>query len=143
MNIHEAAAESGLRPDTIRFYERKGVLPQPPRQQNGYRNYTADHVRTLRLAKGLRHLGVSLSAVRPMIADAHSGTCAEVRGDLIARLEDALAETEGRLSDLVHMREHVRLILVGLTSMQPADIAIPGMAPCECIQLVSESAERD
>ncbi len=142
MNIQEAVAESGLTADTIRFYERKGVLPRPPRQANGYRNYTADHVRTLRLAKGLRHLAVPLEAVAPMIAVAHSGSCGEVRGDLAGALSEALAETEHRLTDLIHVRDHLRLILSGLTSMRPADTAVPGMAPCECIQLVSDAAEQ-
>ena len=142
MNIQEAAAQSGLTPDTIRYYERSGVLPRPPRQPNGYRTYTADHVRTLRLAKGLRHLAVPLEAVKSVNAVAHSGTCGEVRGDLTATLGEALAEIERRLSDLTHARDHLRLILSGLTSMQPGDTAVPGMAPCECIQLVSEAAER-
>lgn len=141
MNIHQAAAASGLTPDTIRFYERKGVLPSTPRQANGYRNYTADHVRTLRLAKGLRHLGVPLENVQPMIAVAHSGTCGDVRGDLTRALEETLAETERRLSDLSHVRGHLRLILSGLTAMQPADTAVPGMAPCECIRLVSGAGD--
>lgn len=142
MNIQETARESGLTPDTIRFYERKGVLPRPPRQENGYRNYTADHVRTLRLAKGLRHLAVPLDAVKPMIAVAHSGTCGEVRRDLSEAMEMALAETERRLADLVHVRDHLQLIISGLTAMGSTDTAVPGMAPCVCIELVSEAAER-
>jgi len=141
MNITEAAAQSGLTADTIRFYERKGVLPRPPRQANGYRNYTEDHVRTLGLAKGLRHLAVPLEAVAPMIAVAHSGNCGEVRGDLAGALSEALAETEQRLNELTHVRDHLRLILAGLTAMDSADTAVPGMAPCECIRLVSNAAE--
>lgn len=141
MNIQEAAAQSGLTADTIRFYERKGVLPRPPRQANRYRNYTADHVRTLRLAKGLRHLAVPLEAVAPMIAVAHSATCGEVRGDLADALTEALAETEHRLNDLIHVRDHLRLILAGLSAMNRADSALPGMAPCECIRLVSDAPE--
>lgn len=142
MNIQEAAAQSGLTPDTIRFYERKGVLPRPPRQANGYRNYTADHVRTLRLAKGLRHLAVPLETVAPMIAVAHSGTCGEVRGDLKDALTEALAETQHRLNDLIHVRDHLMLILGGLSAMNPADTAVPGMAPCECIRLVGDVVEK-
>lgn len=141
MNIQEAAAASGLTPDTIRFYERKGALPGPPRQANGYRNYTDGHVRTLRLARGLRHLGVPLEAVKPMIALAHSGTCGDVRGDLTRALEETLAETERRLGDLVQVRDHLTLILGGLMSMQPASTAVPGMAPCECIRLVAGAAD--
>lgn len=76
-----------------------------------------------------------------MIAVAHSGTCGEVRGDLADALSEALAETEHRLNDLVHVRDHLRLILAGLASMRPAGTAVPGMAPCECIRLVSDVAE--
>ena len=56
MNIGEAANASSLTPDTIRFYEKKGILPRPPRLASGYRHYTEEHVATLRLAKALREL---------------------------------------------------------------------------------------
>lgn len=140
MNIQEAAAQSGLTADTIRFYERRAILPRPPRQANGYRNYTEDHVRTLRLARGLRYLAVPLEAVAPMVAVAHSGTCGEVRGDLTDALSQALAETERRLAELGRVRDHLKLIVDGLAAMNPADTALPGMAPCECILLVSDAA---
>jgi len=139
MNIHEAAAESGLTPDTIRFYERKGVLPRPPRQENGYRNYTAGHILILRLAKGLRHLGVTLDEVKPVLALAHSGTCGELRGDLIETLHNALTETEDQINSLVQVRDHLATILGGLRSMRPADTAVPGMSPCECVNLLVDT----
>ncbi len=60
MNIQEAAHRSGLSADTIRFYERKGVLPRPPRGANGYRQYTEEHVATLEFARGLRDLNLPL-----------------------------------------------------------------------------------
>ena len=142
MNIQQAAGASGLTPDTIRFYERKGVLPRPPREENGYRSYTEGHVLILRLAKGLRHLGVPLEDVRPMLAVAHSGTCSEVRQDMIGSLEQALAETERQLAELLHVRDHLGQILSGLRAMRPADKAIPGMTACECVQLVSAAAEQ-
>ena len=83
MNIQEAAAASGLSPDTIRFYEKKRVLPQPPRQANRYREYTDEHVATLRLASGLRQLGVPLAEVPPILDVAHTGVCGDIRGQLI------------------------------------------------------------
>ena len=142
MNINQAAVASGLTADTIRFYERKGVLPRPPRRDNGYRNYTADHVRTLRLARGLRHLEVPLEQVEPVIAVAHSGTCGEVRVGMIETLEGALAETEQRLNDLMHVRDHLSLILGGLKSMRPDESTVPGMSACECVKMVSQATEQ-
>ena len=47
LTIGQAAAASGLSPDTIRFYEREGVLPRVPRGTNSYRGYPPEHVETL------------------------------------------------------------------------------------------------
>ncbi len=68
MNIQEAAEASGLSADTIRFYERKRVLPRPPRAANGYRAYTEEHLATLRLTKSLRDLGLPLSEIGSIVA---------------------------------------------------------------------------
>ncbi len=137
MNIHEAAAASGLAADTIRFYERQGVLPAPPRQPNGYRAYTAQHVETLRFAKGLRQLAVPLDELSLVLAMAHDGTCGEVRERMTAVLAAALEQIEGRLRELEGTRSHVASILGGLAKMEPSDTAIPGMRPCECVLMVS------
>ena len=83
-----------------------------------------------------------LEEVKPVIAIAHSGSCGEIRADMVNTLELALTETEQRLSDLVHVRDHLSLILDGLRSMQPSESTIPGMTACECVQLVSGAAER-
>ncbi|MCH8008868.1 MAG: MerR family transcriptional regulator [Chloroflexi bacterium] len=68
MNIGEAADASSLTPDTIRFYEKKGILPRPPRLASGYRHYTEEHVATLRLAKALRELESPLAEVAPILS---------------------------------------------------------------------------
>lgn len=137
MNIQQAAEACGLAADTIRFYEREGVLPAPPRQENGYRAYTANHIATLLLAKGLRRLEVPLSKVAPILSVAHNGTCGDVRGQLLVTLKDALAEVEAQLRDLTRTRDHVASMLDGLARMSPNETTVPGMAPCECVQMVS------
>ncbi|HWO72143.1 MAG TPA: MerR family transcriptional regulator [Dehalococcoidia bacterium] len=140
MNIQQAAVASGLTPDTIRFYERSGVLPRPPRRANGYRDYTTGHVHILRLARGLKHLGVPLKEAGRILAVAHDGTCGEVRHDMIEALDHALARIEARLRDLAAVREQIEAILDGLRRMQPADESVPGMAPCDCVDIVSTLA---
>ena len=79
MNIQHAADRSGLSADTIRFYERRGVLPRPPRKANGYRDYSERHVETLKLAAGLRSLGLALEDMGQVLTLAHDGTCGAVR----------------------------------------------------------------
>lgn len=139
MNIQQAAAAAGLTPDTIRFYEKKGVLPRPPRQANGYRAYTEEHVATLHLARGLRHLGVLLEEVRPILDVAHTGVCGDIRGQLVRTLDDALREIEGQLADLQRTREHMSRLLSGLSAMRPNESKVPGADACPCLRMVTES----
>ena len=136
MNIRQAAESSGLSADTIRFYERRAVLPQPPRRPNGYRDYSERHVETLRLAVGLRALGLSLDEMGAMLALAHDGTCGDVRAALGDTLAGALSQLDGRIVELALSRRHVAGILAGLQQMRPGDETVPGMTPCACVQLV-------
>ena len=140
MNIQQAARASGLSADTIRFYEKKGVLPRPPRQENGYRTYSEEHVETLRLARGLRDLGLPLGEVAEILPVAHDGTCGDLREALVTTLEGACEEVERRIEDLTRTRGELASILNGVRAM-PADTRdVPGMTACGCVQLVAEGA---
>ena len=137
MNIKDAAKAAGLTPDTIRFYERKRVLPAPPRSSNGYRHYTDEHVRTLRLAKGLRELGLPLSDVAPILVVAHDGTCREVRQSMTKTFTSALSNLDARIKELDQARDHLSGLLEGLQRMRPKDAAVPGVKACECVRMVA------
>jgi len=137
MNIKDAARAAGLTPDTIRFYERKRVLPAPPRSPNGYRHYTEEHVATLRLAKGLRELGLPLSDVAPILLVAHDGTCREVRESMTTTFTRALGDLHARIRELEQARDHVSSLLRGLQNMRPKDVAVPGVEACACVRMVA------
>ena len=142
MQIQEAAQLSGLSADAIRFYERRGVLPRPPRQPNGYREYTSDHVAILRLARGLRELGLSLAEIALILPVAHEGTCGELRGRLSERLSETLGEIDVRMRELGQTRERLTEVLEGLHRMRPADRRVPGMTACACVQLIAGRRRR-
>ena len=139
VTIRQAATASGLTPDTIRFYERKGILPGPARSENGYRRYADEHILILGLARGLRQLAVPLDQVAPILQVAHDGTCSEVRETLVSTLTTALAEADRRLSELVRLREHVVEILAGLDAMVTGSSTVPGIEPCQCVRMVSDA----
>ena len=141
MNIQRAAEASGLSADTIRFYERKGVLPRAPRRQNGYRDYTDDHLATLHLVGGLRHLQLSLADMRMIAQVSHDATCGDLRTTLIERLGDVLVETAERIHQLEHTCENVERLLDGLRSMSDRQRRVPGTNPCKCVQLVGARDE--
>lgn len=137
MNIGQAAQACGLSTDTIRFYERKGVLPRPPRQANGYRDYTPAHLATLRLAKGLRSLDVPLSRVDSILAVAHDGTCGDVRELMMSSLSGALDDVKRRLRELDHVEARLSEILQGLKQMERDDTSVPGLEGCDCMRMAS------
>ena len=67
MNIKQASEQSGVSAPNIRFYEKEGLLTPARRQGNGYRDYTAGDVRTLKLIRMLRMLDVPLPAIRAVL----------------------------------------------------------------------------
>ena len=65
--IGEIAAKIGVQPESIRYYERIGLLPKPKRGASGYRVFTAEHVERAALIKKMQALGFSLEEIRGML----------------------------------------------------------------------------
>ena len=102
--IGELATKSGVTPDTLRYYERLGLLPPPQRTSGGFRVYTAHTLDRLRFIKQAQTLGLTLHEIGALVsfqtrADG-LGRCREVR-DLL-RLK--LADFETRLAELQDFR---------------------------------------
>src|SRR5881397_4349489 len=98
----ELAIQGGVNLETIRYYERRGLLPKPPRTSAGYRAFDAEAVRRLRFIKQAQALGFSLKEVRELLAlrlDART-SCADVR----SRAETKLADIEQKLRALRAMK---------------------------------------
>ena len=109
MRIGEVARRAGVSVDTVRYYERRGVLPPPPREPSGYRSYGSEAVERLRLAKSLQGLGFTLDEVIGALhsADAGDAVCADERW----RLEAVLARIDGQLTELRRVRREVTQVL--------------------------------
>lgn len=86
----ELAKRSGVNIETLRFYERKGLLPEPPRRESGYREYPSENVRLIRFIKRAQELGFSLGEIKELLAlRVEAGTtCADVREQAEHKLED-------------------------------------------------------
>jgi DNA-binding transcriptional MerR regulator len=138
MHIAEAARETGLTIDTIRYYERRGVLPPPVRRPNRYRDYDAVHLAALKLAHGLRELELPLDDVADIVRVAHDATCGDVREALMSSIEEADAQIEVRIRKLRRTRDRLRAILGGVRAMSARSRRIPGLAPCPCVHMVDE-----
>jgi Hg(II)-responsive transcriptional regulator len=67
MRIGAAAEQAGVNVQTLRYYERRGLLPPPPRRQSGYREFPDDSVRVVRFIKRAQDLGFSLDEVEELL----------------------------------------------------------------------------
>jgi MerR family transcriptional regulator, mercuric resistance operon regulatory protein len=106
MAIGALSKRTGTNIETIRYYERGGLLPAPPRSAGGYRLYGTDHLKRLNFVRRARALGFSLAEVRKLLtlADQRRRPCAEVRVVAKAHLEDVKA----KIADLRQMERVLR-----------------------------------
>jgi DNA-binding transcriptional MerR regulator len=109
VKIGQLASASGVSIDTIRFYERRGVLPAPPRTASGYRLYTDASVTRIRRARRLQRLGLTLDEVIGALRahDQGHASCQTQRW----RLQAALDRTDARIAELGRLRGDLRAAL--------------------------------
>jgi DNA-binding transcriptional MerR regulator len=96
-SIGELAQAAGVNVETVRYYERRGLLPEPPRTSSGYRRYDDDALWRLEFVGRAKQLGFTLSEIRDLLA-ANQGSR---RVDGVLRAAQAkLAELDAKLADL-------------------------------------------
>jgi Hg(II)-responsive transcriptional regulator len=102
LSIGQVARRAGVGVETVRFYEREGLLEEPPRRASGYRQYSEQVVRRLHFIKRAQKLGFSLKEISELLLRVDAQTsCEEVK----QRTEAKLAEVERKMVELQHMRQ--------------------------------------
>ena len=102
LTIGVLARDSGVNLETIRFYERSGLMPAPQRSPSGYRHYQEQDVRRLRFIRRGRELGFSLEEIRSLLElAAHPESPCESADQMVREHLDAI---ETRIRDLQNMR---------------------------------------
>jgi Hg(II)-responsive transcriptional regulator len=115
---------------SIRFYERQGLLPPPPRTAAGYRMFSTDAVVRLRFIKRAQELGFTLKQIRELLrlrAD-DQATCSQMRH----QVQEKLADVEGKIAQLQAMRK----VLLDLAAACPAG---GGMEDCPILKSLEEA----
>lgn len=109
MRIGELARATNTKAETIRYYEREGILPLADRSVSNYRDYSPDHLATLIFIRRARELGFSMAQVRQLLAlsDQVDKPCGDV--DLMVR--DQLAEVERKIADLTQLHSELAQML--------------------------------
>lgn len=119
MLIGELAGAAGVPPETVRFYERRRLLPEPQRASNGYRLYSNAALHRLRFIRTAQTAGLTLAEIRSIIDIRDEGTtpCSHVG----ALLETKLAEVQQRQRDLAALELELEQLLRRSRSLDPAD----------------------
>lgn len=131
LTIGELAKRGGVNLETIRYYERKGLLPAPPRNSSGYRAFPETAVRRIRFIKRAQELGFSLKEINELLAlrVAPGSTRADVRERATAKISD-IEEKIGTLRSMKRALERLTATCCG------------DGAASECPILESLSSER-
>src|SRR4030067_2083798 len=130
LSIGQLAREAQVRVETVRYYERRGLMPEPPRRESGYRQYSEPDVTRIRFIKRAQTLGFTLKEILDLLSlrvDPKT-TC----GDVKRRAEVKIADMEEQIKALQRMKK-------GLTKVAST---CRGRGPTsECPILESLSAE--
>jgi DNA-binding transcriptional MerR regulator len=143
LSIAEVAAGAGVRPDTLRYYERAGLVPAPPRTTGAHRRYPAATVDRLRFIRGAQRLGLRLSEIKELLTVRDTGVCpCEPAEDLLRR---HLTEIDAELARLTQLRAEVAAMLAA-PACPPDPVPVlwcpPDPDPDSGAGCASSSAER-
>ena len=109
MTIGTVAKRAGVAIDTIRYYEREGLLPEPLRRASGYRSYNETAISRLRFIRRAKDLGFTLEEIRDLLAlsaDRHRGVKA-VR----ERAQQRLTNIDARIAELARIRQGLEQLI--------------------------------
>ncbi|MCP2246396.1 MerR family transcriptional regulator [Lentzea aerocolonigenes] len=126
MKSGELAAAAGVNVQTLRYYERRGLLPEPPRSVGGYRDYDDDALALLRVVKAAQRLGFTLDEVAELL---DTGRRRHPSADLQKRARAKLEEVDRRIEDLTTIRGGLQRVVDArcdsLTNCSCPDCPIP------------------
>lgn len=119
MRIGDVAAAVEIPPETVRYYEKRGLLAAPPRSANGYRTYDDTALNQLRFIRTAQAAGLTLAEIRNVIELRTDGTtpCSHVE----ALLNDKLADVRERQQQLAVLEHELTRLVQRSTTLDPAD----------------------
>lgn len=107
MTIGRLAKQAGVNIDTIRYYERNGLIPQPIRRASGYREYEIADVRRLRFILRAKDLGFTLAEIGELLSLSGDRNVGGVKRRAVQRLE----QVEHKIKELQHVRRGLKTLI--------------------------------
>ena len=135
----EAARRAGVGTETLRFYERRGLLPKPHRRPSGQREYTLDDIRLVVAVKAAQRLGFTLAETQEIVRVTRGGSGGDPHA-LRVQVEAKLREVEGKIRGLELMRAELRAVIAAecdsLIDCECGDCPIDGHAGVSSTRLL-------
>ncbi|MGV9666224.1 MerR family transcriptional regulator [Nocardia niigatensis] len=130
LRTSQLAAAAGVNAQTLRYYERRGLLAEPDRTLGGHRVYPADSVTVLRVIKAAQRLGFTLEEVADLLEGTRVGSRRRADAGLRARVTVKLAEVDAKLAELAAVRDTLAAALAAgcedlLACSESADCPVP------------------
>jgi DNA-binding transcriptional MerR regulator len=124
LSVGQLAARAGVRADTIRYYERTGLLPHPARTGGDHRRYGPADLDRLLFIRGAQRLGLRLAEIGELIALRDTGTCP--CGPAEELLRQHLDEVDREIARLTTLRAQLTGMADGLAGPSPCPDPVPG-----------------
>ena len=134
MTIGDLATETGVKPRTIRFYEKKKLLPPPQRSESGYRLYRQEDIKRLHLIRSARLLGISIRDVGELLATAQHDSCGSFQGQVARLIVGKLEQVEANIKEMETLRDDLRTAMRNLTDeAEGCETGVLECTGCRCL----------
>ena len=140
LTVGQLAARAGVRADTIRYYERSGLLPEPNRTDGDHRRYGPADLDRMLFIRGAQRLGLRLAEIRELLAVRDTGACP--CGPAETLLSEHIGEIDREIARLARLRADLAGMVAGLSGPSgPCPDPVPGTW-CATDRQQTESSSR-
>lgn len=117
LTIGEVARKAGVGVETIRFYERKGLIDEPPRRESGYRQFPVETVARLRFIRQAKDLGFTLGEIKELLSLKHDRSAKS--GEVKMKVESKINDIQSKISSLRKMENVLEGLVNSCTGTGP------------------------
>ncbi len=130
LTMSQVTSRAGVRPDTVRYYERIGLLPTPARTTGAHRRYDEDVIDRLRFIRGTQRLGLTLAEISDLLSVRDTGVCPCEPAETM--LERHLAEVEAEMARLSAVKTELITMLARISGEDCTEPLPDGWCPPSC-----------
>ena len=137
LKVSQVAKEAGINVETIRYYEKRGLLPQPSRNTSGYRIFSSDTVDDIRLIKRAQDLGFTLEEIKRILSIYRSDEYFPIE-EMYLFAKDKICQIEDKMSQLSRFKSILEMVV-----NQPNCVTIRTKNDCVIIQNLADGGMKN